>query len=204
MQWLELKIPPPVVLLLFGTAMWAMARAAPELAMMLPSATVIAVALAVSGVFISLLGMLRLSRGRHDGRPTVSRQVRTAGRRWHLLPQSQPDVRRPVARALRLGSFSSTSDAADRLALVHALHYALSRSRPKSASCATNSALPMTTTPPACDAGSDADELAPNRNLRSLLDALPAADLRGRPRPGSRCPAGCSIRSTSSTSSPWC
>ena len=60
MQWLELRIPPPLVWLVFAGAMLGVAHAAPGLAFGLPGSPVIALTLAVAGVTMAFAGVLAL------------------------------------------------------------------------------------------------------------------------------------------------
>ena len=54
MTALELRIPPPVVALIIGAAMWALSLVAPPLAVRGPLSTSLAIALALAGVGASL------------------------------------------------------------------------------------------------------------------------------------------------------
>ena len=53
MNLLKNKIPPPVLLLIFGVAMWFLAHSAFAFAIAIPYALVLAIALAAIGIFIS-------------------------------------------------------------------------------------------------------------------------------------------------------
>ena len=62
MRTLELKIPPVVIGLLLGAAMYGLARLAPALAFVLPGARAIAAGLAAVGVLVALLGVASFRR----------------------------------------------------------------------------------------------------------------------------------------------
>ena len=64
MQWLELKIPPPLVALTFALAMFGVDRVAPALSFTLPGSLAIAMALAVLGVAVALAGVVAFHRSR--------------------------------------------------------------------------------------------------------------------------------------------
>lgn len=66
---LELKLPPPAVSLLCGTAMWLGARALPALAFDWPGHGVLALALAIIGFGIDLVGFLAFRRQRTTVNP---------------------------------------------------------------------------------------------------------------------------------------
>ena len=69
MKWLELKIPPPLVALAFGLAMFGVSRLAPELTFRRPAARPIAMALAVAGVMVALAGVFAFRRERTTVNP---------------------------------------------------------------------------------------------------------------------------------------
>jgi protein-S-isoprenylcysteine O-methyltransferase Ste14 len=62
MRTLELKIPPVVIGLGLGAAMYAAARFAPVFGFALPAGRIIAVGLAVIGVFAAVLGVVSFRR----------------------------------------------------------------------------------------------------------------------------------------------
>jgi protein-S-isoprenylcysteine O-methyltransferase Ste14 len=62
MRTLELKIPPVVVGLVLGTAMYAAARLAPAFGFVLPANRIIAAGLAALGAFIAILGVISFRR----------------------------------------------------------------------------------------------------------------------------------------------
>lgn len=62
MRALELKIPPVVIVLLLGAAMYAAARLAPAFGFGLPASRIIAAAVAVSGVIVAVLGVASFRR----------------------------------------------------------------------------------------------------------------------------------------------
>ena len=69
MTWLELKIPPPLVALAFGLAMYGASRLTPGLTFELPGARPIAIALAVAGVVQALAGIAAFRRERTTVNP---------------------------------------------------------------------------------------------------------------------------------------
>lgn len=62
MDALELKIPPPLVALLIGTAMWLVSTAAPSFSLVLPFAPVLALGLGAIGALAAVLGVLSFHR----------------------------------------------------------------------------------------------------------------------------------------------
>lgn len=62
MRTLELKIPPVVIGLLLGGAMYALARCGPAFTFALPAGRIIAAGLAVIGVVIAVLGVASFRR----------------------------------------------------------------------------------------------------------------------------------------------
>lgn len=57
MNSLELKIPPPVVTVLVGAAMWGVSRVAPSIEIPAFARVVVAIVIAVAGVVIAAAGM---------------------------------------------------------------------------------------------------------------------------------------------------
>ena len=68
-HWLELRIPPPVVLLVAGALMWLLAWAEPSWRMHVPGRIVLAVAFAVAGVLVAVAGVLEFRRARTTVNP---------------------------------------------------------------------------------------------------------------------------------------
>jgi protein-S-isoprenylcysteine O-methyltransferase Ste14 len=64
MNMLENKIPPPIVVLLIGTAMWAVARSSPLPVGQSPLRLAISCGLAGSGVIVLVLGVLAFRRAK--------------------------------------------------------------------------------------------------------------------------------------------
>src|SRR5262245_11402637 len=64
MQSLELKIPPPVVTLVFAGAMFGVARFVPSLSFVLPGRSIIALTLVVLGVVVSAAGVIAFRKQR--------------------------------------------------------------------------------------------------------------------------------------------
>lgn len=62
MRTLELKIPPVVIVLLLGAAMWALTRAWPGLRIDLPLRGVLAAGLILTGLGIALAGVISFRR----------------------------------------------------------------------------------------------------------------------------------------------
>lgn len=62
MRSLELKVPPPAVLLVVGLLMWIAARLAPVFSYALPARTALAVLLGLAGVGLGVAGALRFRR----------------------------------------------------------------------------------------------------------------------------------------------
>jgi protein-S-isoprenylcysteine O-methyltransferase Ste14 len=59
---LELKIPPVVLVLLAGAAIWVLSAAAPSFALQVPYRQAIAIILAVSGVTVAVVGVVSFRR----------------------------------------------------------------------------------------------------------------------------------------------
>ena len=59
---LELKIPPVILVLLAGAAMWALSAAAPSFAWQVPYRQAVAFALAVSGLTVAVVGVVSFRR----------------------------------------------------------------------------------------------------------------------------------------------
>jgi protein-S-isoprenylcysteine O-methyltransferase Ste14 len=66
---LELKIPPPIVALVVGAAMWALSRVTPVLAIHGVASTVAAVAIAIVGGGIGLAGNLAFHHAKTTANP---------------------------------------------------------------------------------------------------------------------------------------
>jgi protein-S-isoprenylcysteine O-methyltransferase Ste14 len=82
MRALELKIPPPVVALLIGTAMWFASRAGPSLDVSLVGRSVVAAVVAALGGAISLAGDIEFRRARttvNPWRPQNASSLVTSG-----------------------------------------------------------------------------------------------------------------------------
>jgi protein-S-isoprenylcysteine O-methyltransferase Ste14 len=69
MQWLELKIPPPLVWLAFAGAMRCVADAAPRLSFTLSRSSAIALALVALGVAVALAGVIAFRNKRTTVNP---------------------------------------------------------------------------------------------------------------------------------------
>lgn len=69
MSALELKIPPVVVVLLTGAAMWLASVALPSLAFSFPGRPVAAAALAVAGGVVAVLGVMTFRQARTTVNP---------------------------------------------------------------------------------------------------------------------------------------
>lgn len=63
MQALELKVPPPVVVLLLGTVMWGISLTTASIAMATSVRVIAAIAMAASGVAIIISGAVAFRRG---------------------------------------------------------------------------------------------------------------------------------------------
>ena len=68
-EYLELKIPPPVVALLAGTLMWLISRLAGFAAFAVPGQTAVAVCLAATGLVAGLVGIFSFHRARTTHNP---------------------------------------------------------------------------------------------------------------------------------------
>lgn len=66
---LELRVPPPVVGLVFGAAMWLVAEVSPSLSLVVPFRTAFCIALAAAGVAVGLLGICSFRRQRTTVNP---------------------------------------------------------------------------------------------------------------------------------------
>ena len=70
MNSLELKIPPLVLVLVAGAAMWFIARAVPALAWDFPFRDIVAAVLALAGAAVAVLGVLSFRRAGTTVNPT--------------------------------------------------------------------------------------------------------------------------------------
>ena len=66
---MKTKIPPPVILLTFGAAMWFVARSATLYFVSIPSAMAISIGIAVLGIVSAAAGVLEFSRARTTVNP---------------------------------------------------------------------------------------------------------------------------------------
>lgn len=62
MRYLELKLPPVAVFLVFGALMWALAEMMPQASLRVPGAAIITAILAVSGAATAVMGILAFRR----------------------------------------------------------------------------------------------------------------------------------------------
>ncbi len=62
MQALELKIPPPVIMLVSATAMWLLGRWLPQFSLPSTALAIVGATLALTGVAITVFGMLSFRR----------------------------------------------------------------------------------------------------------------------------------------------
>jgi len=69
MQFLELKVPPPVVALFVALLMWLAGRKVPTLAFVMPQRKGLALGLLVAGVCVSILGVASFRRARTTVNP---------------------------------------------------------------------------------------------------------------------------------------
>ena len=69
MQFLELKVPPPVVGLFMGALMWLTSRAVPAFGFTLPQRNAFVLGLLVAGVCVSVLGVASFRRARTTVNP---------------------------------------------------------------------------------------------------------------------------------------
>ena len=64
MSALELKIPPPVVVLILGVLMWLAPRVLPSLGFQVPGRSVAAAGIALAGLVAAVLGIISFRRAR--------------------------------------------------------------------------------------------------------------------------------------------
>ncbi|WP_448141802.1 methyltransferase family protein [Stenotrophomonas bentonitica] len=82
MQWLETRIPPPLVLLTLGVAGFGMARSTPGLSFQSSCASLVAVLLALAGLALNLLPKVAFRRAGTSAnplRPAATRHLVTSG-----------------------------------------------------------------------------------------------------------------------------
>jgi protein-S-isoprenylcysteine O-methyltransferase Ste14 len=82
MKSLELRIPPVIVMLIVGTAMWAASQAIPSLEAPLPVRAGLAITLGSIGVLVALAGVIVFRRAGttlHPQRPEASSAVVRSG-----------------------------------------------------------------------------------------------------------------------------
>jgi protein-S-isoprenylcysteine O-methyltransferase Ste14 len=64
MRGLELKVPPPAVMLVTGALMWWVARAVPQFAFVFPARELCAVSIGCAGIVSGVLGVVAFKRAR--------------------------------------------------------------------------------------------------------------------------------------------
>lgn len=82
MRWLETKIPPPVVMVLFGIAAFGVARILPALSFEFPLRTFVTIALASAGLALNILPKLAFQRAGttvNPLRPALTTSLVTSG-----------------------------------------------------------------------------------------------------------------------------
>jgi protein-S-isoprenylcysteine O-methyltransferase Ste14 len=82
MKFLELKVPPPLVMFLFGAAMWFVARATTNSTIPHDARLVVAVAMVVGAAVIALSGIVAFRRARttvNPLHPDASTSIVTTG-----------------------------------------------------------------------------------------------------------------------------
>lgn len=79
---MELKIPPPIILLICGLSMFAIARAVPAGAVAIAVAPVISIGLALAGAALALAGVIAFNRAQttiHPLHPDKTSSIVTTG-----------------------------------------------------------------------------------------------------------------------------
>jgi protein-S-isoprenylcysteine O-methyltransferase Ste14 len=71
MRSLELKIPPPLVVLVIAALMWLVARIAPSLGFAFPARLLVAIVLAAAGVAFFIAGAVTFARAKTTVNPTT-------------------------------------------------------------------------------------------------------------------------------------
>ncbi len=71
MAWLELKIPPPLVAIVIGLAMFGASSIVPALSFVLPESVVVAIFLGLLGVSVALAGVVTFRRQHTTLNPTT-------------------------------------------------------------------------------------------------------------------------------------
>jgi protein-S-isoprenylcysteine O-methyltransferase Ste14 len=77
MSALELKIPPVALVLLAGAAMWLLSSLTPSLTLPVPYRHVAAIAFALAGMIVALLGLIAFRRARTTVNPTTPHAAST-------------------------------------------------------------------------------------------------------------------------------
>ena len=107
-NWLETKVPPPVVALLSASAMWALARVTPRLAVAQGALDVAGVAVAVLGFGVEIAGIWAFWAARTTPNPLQPRHASTLVTdgvyRFTRNPMYVGDVIILLAWAIHLGS----------------------------------------------------------------------------------------------------
>ena len=62
MKWLELRVPPPAVLVVVALLMWLVARALPSLAFQIPARGALAIAIALIGLAAAVFAVFQFRR----------------------------------------------------------------------------------------------------------------------------------------------
>ncbi|WBU39517.1 methyltransferase family protein [Marinobacter alkaliphilus] len=77
MKTLELKVPPVILTLLFGAAMWAVSRVLPSGYLAFPGRFLLFAVVLVAGAFIALMGVLVFRRAGTTVDPRTPHQTKT-------------------------------------------------------------------------------------------------------------------------------
>jgi protein-S-isoprenylcysteine O-methyltransferase Ste14 len=82
MKWLELRLPPVIVMLVAGTAMWVAAQVIPSVGAARAARLAVAVPLGLAGLLVALAGVREFRRARttlHPLRPEAASSVVRTG-----------------------------------------------------------------------------------------------------------------------------
>jgi Phospholipid methyltransferase len=120
MTFLEVKIPPPLVLLVSAAAMWLLARALPQLTWVLPGSLVLGILLGLAGIALAAAAMRAFRRHKTTVNPLQPDEATS------VVTQGPFKItRNPMYRAAGMGCVLVECGGRRRDPAVHDLSHAL-------------------------------------------------------------------------------